>query len=160
TVADALGIMDERNIRVLPVLGPDRSCRGLVSVFKMSKFFFPTPNRLFDSRRIFASITNLAHTLNANLVYAVNADEEEDLVLMVGAMSLDAFAKRLSSYEALRMVVVVGDRKDIQTLAICERVRVVVVTGGLPVDDDIIELAKQNDVCLLVSPHDSATTAM
>jgi len=58
------------------------------------------------------------------------------------------------------MVVLVGDRKDIQCLAIRERVRVVVVTGGLPVDADVIEMAKENDVCLLVSPHDSATTAM
>ncbi len=160
TVADALGIMDERNIRVLPVLNPDRSCCGLVSVFKMSKFFFPTPNRLFDSRRIFASINNLAHTLTANLLHAADADREEDLVLMVGAMSLDSFAKRLSSYQSHRMVVVVGDRKDIQALAIRERARVVVVTGGLPVDNEITELAKENGVCLLVSPHDSATTAM
>ena len=58
------------------------------------------------------------------------------------------------------MVVVVGDRKDIQALAIREHVRVVVVTGGLPVDGDVIELAKDYEVCLLVSPHDSATTAM
>src|SRR6185436_1526172 len=39
TVAEALGVMDERNIRVLPVL-EDGVCQGLVSVFKMTKFFF------------------------------------------------------------------------------------------------------------------------
>jgi hypothetical protein len=52
TVAEALGLMDERNIRVLPVLDENRVCRGLVDVFKISKFFFPAPNRLFDSRRV------------------------------------------------------------------------------------------------------------
>src|SRR5207244_9193735 len=108
----------------------------------------------------FASIHNLAHTLSARLVHAMDADQEEDLILMVAAMSLEAFSKRLSAYPTRRMVMVVGDRKDIQALAVRERVRVVVVTGGLPVEEDIIELAKTHEVCLLISPHDSATTAM
>ena len=47
TVAEALAIMDDKSIRVLPILNEDRSCKGLVSVFKMSKFLFPAPNRLF-----------------------------------------------------------------------------------------------------------------
>src|SRR4051812_9981126 len=38
TVAEALGIMDDRNIRVLPVLDEQRVCKGLLSLFKMSKF--------------------------------------------------------------------------------------------------------------------------
>src|ERR1041385_1288914 len=41
TVAVALGVMDEHNIRVLPAL-EDGVCKGLVSVLKMTKFFFPT----------------------------------------------------------------------------------------------------------------------
>jgi manganese-dependent inorganic pyrophosphatase len=160
TVAVALGIMDENNIRVLPVLNQDHSCCGLVSVFKMSKFFFPTPNRLFDSRRIFASIRNLSHTLNGRLLFAMEPDREEDLILMVGAMSLEAFAQRLAKYPREKLVVVVGDRRDIQSLAIRERVRVVVTTGGLAVEPTIIEEAKRREVSLIVSPHDSATTAM
>src|ERR1051325_6153306 len=36
TVAEALGVMDDRNIRVLPVL-KDGVCKGLVSVLKMTK---------------------------------------------------------------------------------------------------------------------------
>ena len=46
---------------MLPVL-EDGVCRGLVSVMKMTRFFFPTPSRLFDSRRVLASIDNLAAT--------------------------------------------------------------------------------------------------
>lgn len=160
TVANALTMMDERNLRVLPVLNEDQTCRGLVSVFKMSKYFFPTPNRVFDSRRIFASVNNLAATLNAQILNAVAADEEEDLMLMVAAMQAESFAKRLASYPSQRIVVIVGDRTNIQTLAVRERVRVVVVTGDLPVPENVIRLARENSVCLLVSPHDSATTAL
>lgn len=160
TVAEALGLMEDKNIRVLPVLNPDRTCAGLLSLFKMSKFFFPTPNRPFDSRKVLASILNLASTLDAEMLYAVDPDREEELILMVGAMTAESFTERMRAYEREKLIVIVGDRRDIQTLAIRERVRVIVVTGGLAVHGSIVEEAKRNKVCLLISPHDSATTAM
>src|ERR1043165_7672274 len=82
TAAEALGIMDERNIRVLPVLNEDLTCRGLLSLFKMSKVFFPAPNRLFDSRRVNASLRNLASTLNAQMLFVLEPNRVEDLILM------------------------------------------------------------------------------
>jgi manganese-dependent inorganic pyrophosphatase len=159
TVAEALGVMDEKNIRVLPVL-EDGYCRGLVSVFKMTKFFFPTPSRLFDSRRVLASLNNLATTLEAKVVFSIKADVEEDLVLMIGAMNLESFAERLQKYERSKLIVVVGNRVDIQDLAIRENVRCVIVTGGLPVSQAMIDYAKKQGVSLISSPHDTATTAM
>lgn len=160
TVAEALGLMEDRNIRVLPVLHADRTCAGLLSLFKMSKFFFPTPNRPFESRKVLASILNLASTLDAEMLYAVEPDREEELIMMVGAMAPESFTERLRAYEREKLIVIVGDRRDIQSLAIREKVRVIVVTGGLPVHGSIIEEAKRNKVSLLISPHDSATTAM
>ena len=160
SISEALGIMDERNIRVLPVLNEDRSCRGLLSLFKLSKFFFAPGNRLFDSRRVVASLRHLNRTLEGKLLFSVEPDREEDLVMMIGAMSLEAFAERLESYPREKLIVVVGDRWDIQNLAIRERVRAIIVTGGLHIEPKTIEAAKKNEVSLLVSPHDTATTAM
>jgi manganese-dependent inorganic pyrophosphatase len=159
TVAEALGLMDDRRVRVLPVL-QDGTCCGLVSVFKATKFFFPGPNRLYDSRRILASIASLAATLSATILFARQAEEEEDLVLLIGAMDRESFAARLATYERARLVVVVGDRLEIQELAIREGVRAIVVTGGLPLSQAILDYAAKRDVSLLSSPHDTATTAM
>ncbi|PAW85792.1 MAG: inorganic diphosphatase [Pedosphaera sp. Tous-C6FEB] len=160
SISEALGIMDDRNIRVLPVLNEDRSCRGLLSLFKLSKFFFPSGSGLFDSRRVLSSIRNLARTLDGKMIFSVEPDREEDLILMVGAMSLESFSERLASYPHDKLIVVVGDRWDIQNLAIRERVRLVIVTGGLQVEPKTIEAAKKNEVSLILSPHDSATTSM
>ncbi|NDA68064.1 MAG: putative manganese-dependent inorganic diphosphatase, partial [Verrucomicrobia bacterium] len=128
--------------------------------FKLSKFFFAPGNRLFDSRRVVASMRHLARTLEGKLLFSVDPDREEDLVMMIGAMSLEAFAERLDTYPRDKLVVVVGDRWDIQNLAIRERVRLVIVTGGLHIEPKTIESAKKNEVSLIVSPHDTATTAM
>ena len=160
SIAEALGIMDDRNIRVLPVLNEDRSCRGLLSLFKLSKFFFPSGTGLFDSRRVVSSIRNLARTLDGKMLFSVEPDREEDLILMVGAMSLESFSERLASYPHEKLIVVVGDRWDIQNIAIRERVRLVIVTGGLQVEPKTVEAAKKNEVSLILSPHDSATTSM
>jgi manganese-dependent inorganic pyrophosphatase len=160
SVVEALAVMDERNIRVLPILDADRKCLGLLSVFKASKFFFPSPNRIFDSRRVVASVRGLARTLTAKMICAFEPDREEDLVLMVAAMKPASFAARLPNYAPERLAVVVGDREDIQRLALEGRARVLIVTGGLDVTPEIRDLAKRNEVSLLLSPHDSATTAM
>ncbi len=160
TVAHALGVMDEKNIRVLPVLTEEGVCKGLLSVFKMTKFFLPVPGRLVESRRVLASVRNLARTLDAKIVFGSNIDQEEDLILMIGAMGVESFFKRFSDYPKEKLLVVVGDRLEIQDLSIREKVRVVIVTGGLPVSQSMVDFATKQEVTLLLSPHDTTTTAM
>ena len=159
TAAEALGLMDERNLRVLPVLDEHHRCKGLLSLFKVSKFLFPAANRLIDSRRVLSSLKNLAQTLGGELLVAHNETEEQDLILMIGAMGLDSFSERLDNYPREKLAVVVGDRWDIQNLAIREKVRVMIVTGGLSMEPKTLEAARRNQVSVISSPHDTATTA-
>ena len=159
TAAQALGLMDEHNLRVVPVLDEQQRCRGLLSLFKLSKFLFPAVNRLIDSRRVLSSLRNLANTLGGELLVAHNEQEEQDLILMIGAMGLDSFSERLERYPHEKLAVVVGDRWDIQNLAIRERVRVLIVTGGLDLEPKTLEAARRNQVSVISSPHDTATTA-
>jgi manganese-dependent inorganic pyrophosphatase len=144
----------------LPILDADHRCRGLLSVFKASKFFFPSPNRIFDSRRIVSSIQGLSKTLGGSILCGYSDELEEDLILMVAAMKPISFSERLKNYTAQKLVVVVGDREDIQRTAIQNGVRVVVVTGGQAVSEEIQAMARHHAVSLILSPHDSATTAM
>ena len=159
TAADALGLMDEHDIRILPVLDLEQRCRGLLSLFKLSKFLFPAANRPIDSRRVLSSLENLSRTLGGKLLVAHEADGEQDLILMIGAMGLESFAERLERYPREKLAVVVGDRWDIQNLAIREGVRVLIVTGGLEVEPKTLDAAKKKNVSLISSPHDTATTA-
>ena len=72
-----------------------------------------------------------------------DAEREEDLILMIGAMSLESFAERLENYPREKLAVVVGDRWDIQNLAIREGVRVLIVTGGLGVEPKTLEAVEE-----------------
>jgi manganese-dependent inorganic pyrophosphatase len=159
TAAEALGLMDERGIRILPVLDEGRRCCGLLSLFKLSKFLFPTTGRLVDSRRVLTSLSKLAQTLHGELIVANKTETEEDLTLMIGAMSLESFAQRLDTMDSEKLVIVVGDRWDVQNLAIREGVRALVVTGGLEVEPKTIAAAQKRNITVITSPHDTATTA-
>lgn len=159
-IVEALATMDEMNIRVLPVLDESKRCQGLVSVFKISQFYLPGMHRLFESRRVLASIVGLTRSLSATVIHAVKPRQEQELNLMIGGMAKKSFQQRLMTYQPEKLLVVVGDRRGIQELAIEHRVRCLIVTGGLDVDADLVEQAKKNDVSLLLSPHDTATTAM
>src|SRR5690348_15397373 len=143
TAAEALGLMDERNLRVLPVLDEQHRCKGLLSLFKVSKFLFPAANRLIDSRRVLSSLKNLPHTLGGELLVAHNELEEQDLVLIIGAMGLDSFSGRLETCTREKLAVVVGDRWDIQNLAIREKVRVMIVTGGSRMEPTTLDAARR-----------------
>ena len=159
TAAQALHLMDERNIRILPVLDKERRCHGLLSLFKLSKFLFPSSNRLVDSRRVLSSLANLAQTLHGELLVSFEPKREEDLIMVIGAMSPESFAARVETFLREKLVVIVGDRQDIQETAIKESVRVVIVTGGLKMEKRLLELAKRKQVSIISSPHDTATTA-
>ena len=159
TAAEALQLMDERSIRILPVLDEQRRCRGLLSLFKLTKFLFPAANRLVDSRRVLSSIKNLARTLHGELIVSFEPDDEEDLIMFIGAMGVESFAKRLKTFPREKLIIIVGDRQDIQYAAIREGVRVIIVTGGLEIEQDILEAAIRKRVNIITSPHDTATTA-
>jgi manganese-dependent inorganic pyrophosphatase len=159
TAAEALGLMDEHDIRVLPVLDADRRCRGLLSLFKLSKFLFPAANRLVDSRRVLSSLDNLARTMGGHVLVGHDAGHEEELILMISAMRIESFTKRMDLFPLDKLAVVIGDRTNVQEVAVRKGVRVLIVTGEAPVEPAIMETAKQNHVSIITSPHDTLTTA-
>ncbi|HTV75842.1 MAG TPA: putative manganese-dependent inorganic diphosphatase [Candidatus Baltobacteraceae bacterium] len=157
--ADALHLMDERNIRIMPVLDGKQRCCGLLSLFKLSKFLFPSANRLVDSRRVLSSLKNLTETLHGKLLVSFEPEREEELIMIIGAMSVKSFAERLKTFLHEKLIVVVGDRQDIQETAIEEGVRVIIVTGGIQVEKSVLEMARRERVSIISSPHDTSTTS-
>ncbi|MDL5053069.1 putative manganese-dependent inorganic diphosphatase [Oscillatoria laete-virens NRMC-F 0139] len=160
TAFEVLSQMDEKNLRALPIVDADRKVLGILSVFKLSHYYMPSQKRLKDSRRVRASLNNILKTLSAKPIHLVNAEQEEELILMIAAMEAETFSKRFKHYTPEQIAIIVGDRVDIQFAAIRQGVRLIVITGNLEIDQHIIDLAKQKNVSILVTPHDSATTSM
>ncbi len=161
TCAEALELIDKFDVRALPVVDETGRVEGIVSIFQLGEFFIPKPQVTREMRQVNTSIRSIICALNARVLNSVHEDCIEDLYVRIGAMDIQSFGEyhKNEGTPANQNIILVGDRKEIQERSIQLGVRLLVVTGGLAVDDDIIKQAKDNGICLIISPYDSASTS-
>ncbi|MCH6256911.1 putative manganese-dependent inorganic diphosphatase [Puniceicoccaceae bacterium K14] len=161
TISEALELIDRHDVRSIPVTNEDNILKGYVSVFQMGDYFIPKLNEPKAMRQVNTSISNVVKALKADVKHVVKGDSVEDMFVKIGAMDIRSFGKFTgsSAIPAEQTIVVVGDRWDIQQRSIQIGVRLLVITGSLGVDPEVIEMAKDNGVSVIISPFDSATTA-
>ena len=161
TCFEALEKIDQHDVRVLPVVDAQKRVEGLISFFQLGEFFIPSPKESRDLRRVYTNIDSIIRSLNAISINTIQKELIEELSVHVGAMDISSFGehhKKLST-PIDRSIIVVGDRKDIQEKSITLGVRLLIISGGLAVDESIVEMAKEKGVSLIISPYDSATTS-
>lgn len=161
TCIEALEVIDEFDVRSVPVVEEDGSVKGLLSIFQMGEFFIPKIREPFSMRRVVTSVQAIINSIDAKILHSNKADEVEEMFVRVGAMDIRSFGAFTEEEKipAEQSIIVVGDRYDIQSKSLYSGVRLLVITGGLEVDPEIVELAKEKGVNLIISPYDSATTA-
>lgn len=161
TCAEALELIDKHDIRALPVIDSAGKVEGMVSIFQLGEFFIPKPKEPRSMRRVNTSIQAIIRSLNAKVLHCDNSDAIEELFVRIGAMDIRSFGShhKEPALASRSSIIVVGDRWDIQERSIQLGVRLLVVTGGLEVDTDVVKRAREHKVCLIVSPYDSATTS-
>ena len=161
TCAEALELIDEHDIRILPVTTDNNRVIGSISVFQLGGYFIPRMREPREMRKVHTSLAHIARALKGRVVHMVEQDRPEDLFVRIGAMDVRSFGK-FSEKEGItpeQSIIIVGDRWDIQQRSIQIGVRALVVTGDLPLDEEVIQQARAAEVSLIVSHYDSATTA-
>jgi manganese-dependent inorganic pyrophosphatase len=162
TCAEALELIDQHDIRALPVVDDKGKLEGLVSIFQLGEFFIPKPKEPRAMRRVHTSITSIIRSLDAEVLHSENSDVSEELFVRIGAMDIRSFGNhhKEQGLPSDKSIIIVGDRWDIQERSLQLGVRLLVITGGLEVDPDVVTRAKERNVSLIVSPYDSATTSL
>lgn len=155
---EALELFHRYTIRVLPVVDGDNVPLGVVSLLKLSeKYLVAGTDR---KRGVDASLRSLTACLDGTLLAGGPAEDElEHLHLFIGAMREESFNSRIAGYDAATLLVMTGDRAGIHEAAVERGVRLLVVTGGLPVADAVVARARERGVTVISTPHDTATAA-
>lgn len=161
TYAEALELIDTHDVRVLPVVDDAGKLEGGISFFQLGEAFIPKPKAPREMRGVHSSISAIIRSLNAQVLHVTNPNEIEELYVRVGAMDVRSFAKyhREEGTPAEQSITIVGDRWDIQERCLQLGIRLLVITGSMEVDPEVVERAKRHGVSLIVSPYDSASTA-
>jgi manganese-dependent inorganic pyrophosphatase len=161
TCAEALELIDRHELRLLPVVDAQSRVVGTISLSQLGGIFIPRISEPRLMRQVNTSLAHIVGALKATALHVVGESRNEELYVRIGAMAVGTFWK-ISERENIppeQSLIIVGDRRDIQERAIKLGVRALIITGGLPVDPEIVAQAKLRGVSVISSPWDSATTA-
>lgn len=154
---EALELFNRSGVRVLPVIDASEMPCGALSLRRLSEsYMLPCQEKL---RQVTTSLPSLARTLAGHFETGGEGDGPVTLKLFIGAMLEDSFTSRIDGHEPCDLLIMTGNRRTIQQAAIERGVRVLVVTGGHPLEEGLLEMAAERGVSVLLTPHDTATAA-
>jgi len=152
-------------IRCVPVEDEQGNLCGILRYFDLLRLLLPADTEGLSVRTVHVALAHLAATLQAQSLGAVlpSQEDEEDLVLLVGASSQTSVNKRLqeATKDGMigRFLVICGDRPIVQRSAIDHGVRALLVTGDNPVPGEIQAYAARKGVVLLRCHQDTASAS-
>lgn len=162
TCAEALELIDQHQIRVLPVINSRHRAVGTLSLAHLGGVFIPRVSEPKQMRQVRTSLSNIARALKGRVIHLTGEDQIEDLFVRLGTMDIRSFwsISEREKIPANQSIIIVGDRQDVQRRAIEIGIRALVITSSLTIDSEIVALAKAKGVSVIISPYDSATTAL
>ena len=154
----AVNAMQEHDRKVMPVVQDGGKYVSLLhySAFAKNVLQIVNPEK---SAAISTTIGLISETISAQPVITFNEEETFRCVTLVAGSQFESFKKRLALHDPSTVIVITGDRKDIQEYCAQEKVRAIIITSGYTPDKELRALAEKNGVSLLVSPYDTSATS-
>ncbi len=156
---EALQVMGKAEIKALPIVDAEGK---YVSMLHYGAFAENILTKINPHKKAVVT-TSVAHLMKIIKAQSLVAFDEEQFFkarITVGALETETFRAHILSEPASNKVVLVGDREDIQRIAIEAGVRALIVTNGNLIGKGLRELAEEKRVSVLVSPYDTSSTAL
>lgn len=154
SIKTAWMIMKKHNIKTLPVVDENERLLGVVTLSDITKRYMDIlENNLIASCN--TSLMNIVETLNGKVIVGDNNNFKVTGKVSIAAMT----PEKMESFIEKGDLVICGNLKESQIQAIQLGANVIVITGGSQVDKEVIELAKEKECVVLVTPTDTFTTA-
>jgi manganese-dependent inorganic pyrophosphatase len=156
---EALDLMQRDSLKVLPVVDRDGVYVNMLHYKAFARYIITKINP--HKKAAFpTSIDLLIDTLHAQPITIFNNQEVKNSTIVVAALREPSFRAHLETEIPENALVIVGDQTDIQRYCAERRVRALVLSSGNTPDKETIALAEKNQVSLIISPFDTASTAM
>lgn len=153
--------MREHGRKVLPVVDDEGHYKAILNYHSFMNNIF----RILNPEHHISVVTDvnlMSRTLQGK-VYCMGAEADmlHNYTVIAGATSFESFRRTLENHSDKESIVVVtGDREDIQNLCLEKRVRALVLSAGRVPGDDIIERARESGTSIIVSKYDTSSTSM
>ena len=150
----ALELMKKNNLNCLPVIDENEQLSGIVTVSDIIGAYIDVwDNGILGKSG--TTIDNIKDTLAAEIITIPEKIKPITGKLLVLAME----PKSVGEYIEDNDIIICGNRKDAQELAINRNISLMIVTGSMKTDEKIIKIAQQKGVTILSTPYDTFTTS-
>jgi manganese-dependent inorganic pyrophosphatase len=156
---DALALMNQSGQQALPIVDTDGSYHAMLHYSSFAQNILKKINP-HKKAVIPTSVSRLQATIKAQPICVFRPDEQFKARMLVAALETESFKRHLDAESTDNIIIIVGDRIDVQRYAIESKVRAVIITNGALLGRDLRELAEANGVSVLVSPYDTSSTSL
>ncbi|MDI9477007.1 MAG: putative manganese-dependent inorganic diphosphatase [Natronincolaceae bacterium] len=150
----ALELMKKNKLNSIPVINENEQLEGIVTISDIIRSYIDIwDNSILGKSE--TSIENIMDTLSAEIVVSPDGAKPFTGKVLVLAMEPESIKKHIEEND----IVICGDRKDAQKLAVNSGISLMIVTGNVKTDDEAIKLAEKMGTIILSTPYDTFTTA-
>lgn len=146
-------MMAKKNISQVPIVDGDGSLVGLITERNLARMYIRESRETSTFAETPVSVASIVEVLEGELL--VGEDRESNGKLWVISMGVDSMGQSMESGDIL----VIGDRPKAQRRAIELGAGVLVISNGKRPDDEVLELAREKGISVVLSPLDSYVTS-
>ncbi|ADL08270.1 putative manganese-dependent inorganic diphosphatase [Thermosediminibacter oceani] len=146
SIFQAREMMIKHNAGTINIVDDDGKFLGLATLGDISKTYLESS---LDFSQYKVPVKNIAETLKGEVL--VLKEEVFSGNIFVADMQIDDIQSRIKECDIL----IAGNRKDVQLMAVKGGIKILVVTGSHEVTDDVLRAAKANGVTVIKAPCDT-----
>lgn len=154
SLKNAWDIMQKNSIVSLPIRDKDGILEGLITIGDIAKTYMDTTDSYLLSRAK-TQYKRIAETIDGIVIEGNEHGYFVDGKVLVGTANPDMMKEYIEENDMLIM----GDREEDHLQAIRQNVSCIVVGMGIEVSDNVIALAHEKDIIIIMSPYDTFTIA-
>lgn len=149
-----LELMKKNALNSLPIIDEREELLGIVTISDIIQSYIDVwDNSIIGKSK--TSIENIIDTLSATPMCVAKSDNNFTGEILVLAMKPGTMEEKIEKND----IVICGDRKDSQILALNSGISLLIVTGNGDVEDEVLKKAKEKDISVIKTPHDTFTTS-
>lgn len=150
---EAANYLQPKNVSFLPIVDRENRLEGIVTLSNLTKSYMNVwdDDILYRSK---AKVENIVDVLAGTLVHSPEKPNYINGRMLVYASDVDE-----KGHVSPGDVIIVGNRRDAQREAVDRKAGILIVSSGYYVDNDILYLAKKNNVTVIKTKYNSFMVA-
>lgn len=157
-ITDVFKLMLKKDLRIVPIVDEENKFCGSIDMLDIArKSISAIIPDLF--RKIKTKISLISKSLDGKILNDPFGDEEFLANVILGTMDADNFLEEIQNFDPHNVILIVANRHDIQKKAVDIGIKCLIISNNAKPSKEIIDLAKKNQVAIILSSYDSFATA-